>query len=333
MTNFSKNLLWLVIAVIVIGGFFIWQNKKPKEVAAIRIGISTGPSLALVNVAADKNFFKEEGLNVEIKKFTGGKFALQALVGGSLELATAAELPITLATMNGEKLSMLAQINETKELSMILRKEEGVFSLEKYFAKKRKIATSVGASSEFFTTQFFKKYNISPSQYEIISTKPEDTPIVLSNGSVDGIAIYEPFALFAVQRAGADKVQVLKEPDIYSELMTLVAKSDWAVQHEKDTIKFLRALQKAENFVREHPEESMDVVSSFTTLDKDTIRSVWPFFTLHLSFSKKLIPTMEQEAQWAKDTGKVPREIATPNFREFIFDGPLKKVAPSAVEL
>ena len=109
-----------------------------------------------------------------MKEFTGGKFALQALTGGSLDLVTPAELPVTLATLNGEKLSVLAEVNETAGgFPMILRKEGDVFNAQTYFAKKRKIATSVGGGPEYFTVDFFKKYNIAPSQYEIVSMKKE----------------------------------------------------------------------------------------------------------------------------------------------------------------
>lgn len=333
MTNFSKNLLWLVIVVVVVGSFVLWQKQTPKELITVRIGIPTAPALGLVKVAADKNFFKDEGLNVEIKEFTGGKFALQALVGGSLDLATAAEFPVTLATLNGEKLSILSQVNETKGFSMLLGKEGESFDAEKYFTKKRKIATSVGASPEFFASEFFKKYSINSSQYEIVSMKPEDTPIALANGSVDGIAIYEPFASFAKKQAGAENVFEIKAPELYSERIALIAKPDWVSQHQNEIDKLLGALNKAEKFVRSNPEESQTIVSSFTKLEPETLRSIWSTFTLELRLSAQLLPTMEKEAQWAKETGKAPKETATPNFRDIIFDAPLKKLSPSAVEL
>jgi len=163
--------------------------------------------------------------------------------------------------------------------------------------------------------------------------KPEDSPLALANGSVDGIAIYEPYAHFAIQQTGSDKVFSIKSDDLYSETIILVGKTDWVLENEKTVEKFLRALKKSEAFIKDNPEEAMDIVSLFTKLDKETTRSIWPAFTLQLGLDKKLVPTMEQEAQWAKDTGKVPKETVTPNFRDIIFDAPLKKLSPSAVEL
>lgn len=311
----------------------IWREQTPRELPIVRLGLQTVPAIGLVKVAVNKNFFEQEGIKVEVKEFTAGKFALQALIGGSLDLVTPAEFPVTLATLNGEKLSILTELNETKGYAIILRKDRESSSVEKYFAKKRKIGTSVGTAPEFFASEFFKKYNISSSQYEIINMKPEDTPMALVNNSVDGIAIYEPFVSFAKEYAGTENIFEVKAPELYSEIIILVGKTDWVSENEKTVEKFLRALKKSETFIKSNPEETMDIVSSFTKLDKETLRSIWPIFTLHLGLDKKLITTMEQEAQWTRDTGKVPKETATPNFREFIFDAPLKKVAPSADEL
>lgn len=312
----------------------LWRKQEPQELPTVRLGLQNAPATGLIKVAVDKNFFEEEGINVVVKEFTAGKFALQALIGGSLDLVTPAEFPVTLATLNGEKLSILTEVNKTVGgFPMIVKKEGDAFDAQAYFAKKRKIATSVGGGPEFFTVDFFKKYNIQPSQYEIVSMKPEDLPVALSNGSVDGIAIYEPYAHFAIQQTGADKVFSIKSDDLYSETIILVGKTDWVLENEKTVEKFLRALKKSEAYIMDNPEEAIDIVSSFTKLDKETLRSIWPAFTLQLGLDKKLVPTMEQEAQWAKDTGKVPKETATPNFREFIFDAPLKKISPSAVKL
>lgn len=331
----NKN-VWIVVGIIVIAlaGFFIFQKQEPKNIPIVRLGIQTSPAAGLVKVAIEKGFFETEGVKVEVKEFTAGKFALQALIGGSLDLVTPAEFPITLAVLGGEKLSILTEVNETAGgFPMVLRKEGETFDAKTYFAKKRKIGTSFGGGAEFFTADFFKKYNVSASQYELVNLKPEDMPIAMANGDVDGVAIHEPFAHLAIQKTGEDKVFAVKSDDLYSETIVLTANTDWAKQNEETVEKFLRALKKSEDFIKKNPEEAMDIVSSFTKLDKETLRSIWPNLTLSINLDKKLVPTMQKEAQWAKDTGKIKPETAIPNFRYNILETPLKKVSPSAVEL
>ena len=267
--------------------------------------------------------------------FTAGKFALQALVGGSLDLVTVADLPVVLAVLNGEQLSIVSVINGTVGgIPMVLRKgSNDTFNPQGYFSRKRKIGTLVGAGVEFFAAEFFKKHNIQSSQYEIVSMRPEDMPIALARGDLDGIAIFDPYAHFAIEKTGEDEVFVIKDGDLYSEIIVLAGKKDWVSQNESVVVKVLRALKKSEAFVKSNQEEAIDIVSSFTKLDQETLRVMWPFLKPQLGLGSKLVLTMEQEAQWAKDTGKVKKETIIPDFRNHIFAIPLKVVSPDVVEL
>ncbi len=68
--------------------------------------------MALVMVAADMRYFDKEGVQVDLKEFTAGKFALQAFLGGSLDIAVSGEVPATLATLQGNNFRVIAQVVE-----------------------------------------------------------------------------------------------------------------------------------------------------------------------------------------------------------------------------
>ena len=63
------------------------------------------------------------------------------------------------------------------------------------------------------------------------------------------------------------------------------------------------------------------------------IDTIWNNFDFRVALTPNLLELWNQEAQWAKDTGKVTGETAIPNFRNIIFSDPLKKISPFAVEL
>ena len=250
-----------IALVLAVGLILFWQKPQTQEemeLPLVRVGIQTTPSIALVKVAAEKKFFEEEGLNVEIQEFTAGKFALQALLGRSLDLATPAEFPVTLATLNGEKLAILSEINETiGGFPMVLRKEGDTFDAPIYFSKKRKIATSIGGGPEYFTHDFFRHFGVDISQHEIVAMKPEDMPIALANGSVDGVAIFEPFAHFAIVQTGQEKVFAIKSEQFYSETMVLAGKKEWIAGHQKRKLEISPGSRETEAFSREHPDEAI----------------------------------------------------------------------------
>ncbi|MFA6254357.1 MAG: ABC transporter substrate-binding protein [Candidatus Paceibacterota bacterium] len=328
-----KQGLMVIVGLIIIGAAF-WYNTKPSEDATtIRLGIINQPFAALAKVAIDEGFFKQEGLNVKVNEFTAGKFALPALLGGSLDLITVGELPVTLATLNGEKLSIVGEISNDS-FPMVLRKEgQTVFDPQTYFSTKRKIATSVGGGPEFFAAEFFKKYNIKPSQYEVINMAPPDMPTALANGNVDGIAIFEPYTSFALQKVGADNVFILADSSLYSESAVIVGRSDFVAKNEQTIEKFLSALSKSENFIKQNKNQSIGIMSAFTKLDVATLTSIWPLMSLHLDLSQRLVSTMNNEAQWAKEIGKIKPETVIPNFLDIVSSTALKNVSPSSVQI
>lgn len=342
MNKITKNIIWIVVILIIIvsGSAFLLTHKnadkqnQSEKLIEIKLATAPIPHLGLFHIAAQNDFFKEEGLRVETVEFTAGKFALQSLIGGSADLSFAAELPVTLASVNGEKLSILSKLNETTGgFPMILKKEGESFNPKEYFSRKRKIGTSVGGGPEFFTHEFFKKHNIPSSQYEIISIAPKELPITLANNDVDGIAIYYPFAHFAIERTGKDNVFVIKDDDLYSEIIILVARTDWVKEHEKELSSFLKALKKAQKFIKENPEKSIEIISSVTSLDKKTLTEIWDTFSLSLGMDKNIIEIMEKETIWAKNTGKILKNAIVPNFRNIIFEKPLKEIYPSSINL
>lgn len=336
-----RKKIWLgfgIVALLIISGLtatVIINNKKENTpLPHIRLGVSTQPANGLLWVAIDQNFFTKEGLDVEIKEFTAGKLALQAMLGGSLDLVSPAEFPVVLATLSGENLSILTKINETRGgFPMILRKEGDKFDPAVYFSKKRKIATVVGGGPEFFTKDFIQKNNINPTQYEIISMKPEDLPMALANKSVDGIAVFEPFTRFAKEQAGEDNLFVIYDKDLYSETIVLTAKTDWVKSHSEETKKFVSALQKTYEYIKNNPESAMTSVSLHTKLDAETIKQIWPTFSYQLGIEKKLITTMQAEAKWAKETGKSTVDAEALDFQKIFYLEPLKSVSPQTINL
>ncbi|MEJ0001880.1 MAG: ABC transporter substrate-binding protein [bacterium] len=334
MSKTSKNILWTIIILALIGGLFAWHArlKQPKELEHVTVGIQTSPAMALVMVAKDKGFFEKEGLNVELKEFTAGKFALEAFLGGSLDFSISGDVPVTLASLQGNKFVVPAQVvgKTQNEVRVVARKEAGLETSDQYFkAKKRKIATSIGGGPEFFTYEFLNKLGISKDQVEIVSQAPKDMPAALISGSVDAIAVFDPFAYIAEKQLG-DKSITFTDASIYSELYVIEAKE--SVKENPATLeKLLKGLVEAEKFTKNNPEEAKAVVMKYTKLDKETVDGIWGSFDFRIALTPQLLEYLNREAQWAKDSGKVTKDTVIPNFQDVIYSAPLKKISSGAV--
>jgi ABC-type polar amino acid transport system ATPase subunit len=154
----------LLLAVAVLCGCRGKADKRDASVLPeLTVGIQVSPAMTLVMVAEDKGFFDAAGVDVVIKEFTAGKFALRAFLGGSLDVAISGEVPVTLATLQGNKFRVIAQVVErtVNECRVVVRRDETASTPEAYFkAKRRTLATSFGGGPEFFTHEFLKKHGL-----------------------------------------------------------------------------------------------------------------------------------------------------------------------------
>lgn len=331
-----KNLFRFLILLTIIQGQFAVSSAQPVNAAKkITLGIQVATMSTLVMVAKDKGFFANEGLDVDLKLFTAGTFALQALLSHSLDYAVSGEVPVCLASLQGNDIRVIAQVVEkTKnEVRVVARRDNDFTSPELYFkAKKRKLATPFGGGPEFFTYNFLKRNHISDNQIEILSQRPEDMPAALETGSVDAIVLFDPLAFIAEDRMGRQAITFTNASG-YSELNVLNALPD-KITNDGPTIEaMLRALKNASQFIAVHPEEAKQILQQYTKLNRDVINHIWGNFSFKPALTKNLLRFWKLEAQWAKDTHKILPDTPIPHFRNMIEPSFLRRIDPDAVKV
>lgn len=310
-------------------------GEQPKATSPkLTVGIQVSPAMTLVMVAKDKGFFDSEGVDVEIKEFTAGKFALQAFLGGSLDVAVAGEVPVALSTLQGNKFRVVAQVVERtiNECRVVARREAGLDTPEKYFgAKKRKLATSFGGGPEFFTYSFLKKHGIAPGQVELVSQRPEDMPATLKSASVDAISIFDPQARIAERIMGIEGI-TFADADIYSELYVVNVMQTTLENRREAIMAFLRGLRDASLYIEKEPEESKRVLIRYTKLDHAVVDDIWKNFVFKPAINHLFVQYTTAEAQWAIDKGMFPKGTPIPDFRTLLYPDLLRSIDAKAVK-
>jgi ABC-type nitrate/sulfonate/bicarbonate transport system substrate-binding protein len=314
------------------------QSIGPATVRKVTVGIQVSPAMTLLMVAKDEGFFSRQGLDVELKEFTAGKFALQAFLGGSIDFAVSGDVPVCLAGLQGNQIRVVTQvvektINEVRIVALKDEKAGDTSDARKFFkSRKRKLATSFGGGPEFFTYNFLRHNQIEDKEIEILSQRPEDMPASLATHSVDAISIFDPFAFIAEKKLG-DRAVTYTAPDLYSELYVLDAKPEQIEKSPEVIEALLRALVEAEGFVAQNPAKSKQILQRYTKLDTDVIDGIWKNFSFKAALDQKLIDYWNAEAIWARETAKVTPGTKVPDFKSFVASEFLKRVNRGAVKL
>jgi sulfonate transport system substrate-binding protein len=322
-----------LLAVVILTGTACRQEPPQKHTGPpekITIAYPTTFNGALIPVAFVKGYFTEEGLDVTLQKHAFGKQALNAMIEGKADLATAADTPIMFAVMNGNKITIPAVIQTSgKNTAIVARKDRGIKKPSDL--KGKTIGVTRGTTSDFFTDAFLVIHGIDKKQVTIIDLLPDEMVAALDAGRVDAVSTWNPTLTQLIKMLG-NRGQVFYAETLYTEAFCITAGQDYVRRHPEVIKKVLRALVKAETYVKQHPEESRRLVAEFVKADKTLLDEIWDIYHFRVSLDQAFLVDLEDQTRWAlKNRLTVRKDM--PNYLDFIYVDGLHAVKPDAVRI
>jgi NitT/TauT family transport system substrate-binding protein len=296
----------------------------------ITIAYATLPETAIAQVAQSQGYYLEEGLVATARLHPYGKIALQDLLAGNADFATVAEAPVMFAIMNGEKISVIATI-QTSSLghAILARRDRGILALGDL--KGKRIAATLGTTSDYFLDAILSVNGISRKDIEIIDLKADEMADALAHGNIDAVSTFTPFVAFTQKKLG-NRVITFQNKEIYRYHFNVVATQDFIRKNPDKVKKMLRALVRAEEFVRGNPSEAQKIVADFSGIETGIVRDIWADTSFTVTLDQSLILALEDESEWAIKHG-LTKAGKVPNFLDSIYFDGLNSVKPSAVRI
>jgi NitT/TauT family transport system substrate-binding protein len=327
-----------LVSTIVIIGLIAWAASGCKPAAdkqagpreKITFAYTTAPEAVLVQIAFAKGFFAEEGLDATPQPHAFGKLALESVVEGKADFATAGDTPFVFAVMNGRKITTFATIlTSNRNNAIVARQDRGIAKPSDLLGKK--IGVTFGTTGDYFNYSFLLFHGIHENQVRRIAMNPGDMDEALSTGKVGAVSTWSPFRQQMQKKLGSNGVTFFGEI-LYTEIFCVAAPQEYAGKNPETVKKVLRALIKAETFVKRHPEESRRLVAEFTKTDKAIIDDTWDVFTFEVALEQGLLVNLEDQTRWV-----IKNRLATrtdmPNYLDFIYDNALRSVKPEAIRI
>ncbi len=330
----KKIIITLTFIVILVGIFLYIQNhttlknQKPNSVESIRFNIYELPTLALVYIAENEGYFKDENLDIKYKKFITGKDGLADALAGNADIAAAYETPVLRQIYEGKEVSVISTLHRSsKYMALVGMRSKGINKIEDI--KGKKIGVYKGTSHEFFLTSYLTSQGIKLSEVTLVNVAYKDSLSSLSSGAVDAVVAENPY-FYDIKKAIAPERLIIFESDIYT-TNSVLAGSTSVIRNKKEALtRLLRALVRAENLTKNNKEQAIkDVIKALPNFSEESIRGTWDYFTPSLSLDNVLMSIMIKEAQWFKENNIYQDPI--PDFRKALFTDYLVKVKPDSV--
>lgn len=322
------------IAAIVLAGFGTWCLMSLPATSlgtpeSITIGNMHIEGSALIYIAKDQGFFKQNGLNVTIRDYDTGLAAINGLLNGDVEVADTAGYPLVGMAFKKEKIQTIGSIDKSEIEYFVGRKDHGIENISDL--KGKMIGLPRGTLPEFYLGRFLELHDMDVSDVTIFNLNLSQSEDALVNRDVDAIVNWQPYTNTVQGRLGSNAVvwPVQNHQESYG---LMICRNDWITKNPELVNRFLRSLAQAEEFASNHPAAAKAIVKKQMNFSDAYMETVWQQNQFSLSLDQSLITAMEDEGRWMIKNN-LTTEKAIPNFRNYISTLGLEEVKPGSVNI
>ncbi|MCS5422216.1 MULTISPECIES: ABC transporter substrate-binding protein [Psychrilyobacter] len=267
----NSRIINLFLAVILILLTACSSYKEP-----IKIGVNGWPPCELWYIAQEKGYFGDTP--VEIVRFSTWSDNMDSLYVGNIDLMHSSYFNAVYYDSRGEAAKIILSANTTYGADGLVVKDY-IEDIQELNGKK--IAVEVGTDEQFLLHKVLKKGGLEDTDVTIISVSSEEGMRKFISGEVDATFTYEPFLSRAADE-GDGKIMVTTS-DTLNYTDTLVARDKVLQSRKKDYANIIRAWYRAQQFVKDNPQEAYQLMASKEGVTYDEFKSFYEsfnFFTL-----------------------------------------------------
>jgi NitT/TauT family transport system substrate-binding protein len=242
-------------------------------------------SESLGAVIADKQgFFKEAGIQIEVRLFDSGALALPVLQSGRIDIAFSNTIATIQIIERGLDVVILgpgaAARNEPPDTTAAIMVRKGSLTSLKDLEGKRVAVNVINSATWLFVVAAFEKEGVDWTKVRFVELPNPQQNAALLNGQVDAVTQPEPFRTVLMDTGMAEIAywpQLKTAPG--SDITQYIALSSWVAKNHDIAIKFARAVARGATFANNNEAVTRDINQQFTNLNpayKDKVQL--PYF-------------------------------------------------------
>lgn len=270
-------------------------------------------------IAMEKGYFKDQGLEIEPIKFTSGIPLMQALSGGSVDVAIMGAVISNFPAQGVGKVFLVNNI-EYDTAMLFARPETGAKTIQD--VKGKKIATVKGTTAHVFLHTALKNNGIDSSKdVEIVSMDMAGAVSAFITGAVPFVATWSPFHVLIRDKVpGA--IMLSSASDFYPDAAIM---GGWVATNKnydtnKDMLKkIIKAWIPANDYLINHSDEALKLIHT-------QAYSEIPFADIQAGWEAEKVFTSKEWINLYKD-GSVAKWIGQVQ-KVFVEIGSIPKVVP-----
>lgn len=244
------------------------------EKTDLTVGALPVPDVAPLQIAMQRGFFKEEGLNVKMQPIQSSIFALPNLTAGTMDVAL---FNYTTAFEQEEKqpgqFKVIADAFQAASNTFVLVVPGDSKLTKPEDLKGKTIATpGIKAVGTLLIQSTLKSYGVDVNRDGIkyVEMQFPNIPQALKTKQVDAALLVEPFISAVQKEQGARKLaDLISGPTADFPIAGWGTSAEWVKKHPNTMAAFQRAISKAQQIAATDRKAVEEVLPTYTKLSKE----------------------------------------------------------------
>ncbi len=270
MRSVTTRIVFLFTAVLaILCGCKPSADNAGSGARPIRVADFYRPGTYWIGIAAEKGWFREAGLNVQLVYDKAGDLdPAKDFVEGRLDVNTFGLFDLLGYIAQGADLVAIINADYSVGAEKLIARP-GIEQLPDL--KGKKIAVSENSYFAYILEVAIGRVGLKTKDVQIVDIQPEKAPEALIKGEVDAMLTFEPYATQSLEAIkGRDLFETSQTPGLSPTLIVFQRK--FIEERKSDVIAFVKVWQRATTFIKEHPDKAFGIIASMNKKTPEEIR-------------------------------------------------------------
>jgi NitT/TauT family transport system substrate-binding protein len=249
------------------GAFLISFLAVSVQAEPLKIGYSDWPGFTIFEVAKQKGWFKEAGVDVALIWFDYLP-SLDAFAAGKVDAVTAVATDALVNGANGAKSKIIAILDYSDGSDMIIGKP-GIESIKEL--KGQKVGIEATLVEHLLLLEALKQNGMTQSDVEIVNTATNETPQTLASGTLAAVGAWYPVSSQVLNQVPGSK-KLFTSADAKGLIYDVLAVNPVSfAQHKDDWAKVVRIFYKCVDYIKDPAtrEEAIKIMAAKAGADPE----------------------------------------------------------------
>lgn len=299
--------------------------------AADKIVIATGvdPGFSIFYVAKHAGILEKHGFDADLRTGPAGGAMVPLLISNASNASMSASFAGINNHIKDPNVVAVAQMLRYDRWYGIVAKND-VKSLADL--KSRKVGVSLGNASESYWYDALRKASLNPDDFKssMVNVEAPEMLAAIQRGNIDAFSSWEPWLSRTVLAVPGTRV-LIDDLGTTQDVGFIYMNRSWIEANKDLAIRFMRAMNEANEFILKEPDKTKDIVGKMLNLPRNMLDAMWPKITFTLVLGRDAQTVTERTIDQLVAQGKLKQGQFDMN--KWFYPELLRAVNPAAVTL